>query len=119
MIEFSCEFEQYEPRQVECRHCGHKLTGIPEDYANRRVCPNLGPGFDLFEKINRWAERFKLPVKNCGNCARVRLIMNERGKDWCRENKDWLIAALKANAKSQGLPVPEMLIRVFLKSVIK
>jgi len=121
MIAFACEFEQYEPLHVKCVHCNRKLSGIPEDYSGRYVCPQIGPGAEIAKKIETWVQILpwssKYKFSSCGHCHELRITMNRKGREWCRKNRRLIARIIKENARRNRIFVPLCVIKLLLRTI--
>jgi len=58
-----------------------------------RPVPDFGPGTEL---------SLMLPPSDCGECLRLKMVMDAMGGDWCSENVESLADGMMENAEQLG-----------------
>jgi hypothetical protein len=112
-----CEFELSDNGHVTCLHCGRGFSGTVEEYNGRIVCAERGPGADFEKTIETISTflRIKVIATKCNRCKKLKLLMNENGKDWCRNNKRLITALAHYNSRELGHNIPGAAINLALR----
>ena len=115
----TCKFIQFNEYEVKCPDCGKHLSGTPERYEGRVICSAHGVGTIVARKLQTLADTLHMKFKECPSCLTIKSRMNINGVDWTEKNTKKLVEMIQANAASQGIKAPKIVLNTIIASAIK